>query len=126
MASPIDDSGKKKICFDYKHNNRLKLEDTPFLLLTELLFNSDYLLAKAEMGLMNEAYIKQFDALVIGNMFDAYLEMEEIQNIVSFVKDGGGLLLVSDQGGDFENHNNISELARQFGMSFNPDRVFDP
>lgn len=127
VASSADvAAGKKKICFDYKHNNRLILENTPYLMLTDYLFQSNYVLAKTELGFMNASYLKQFDCLVIGNMFDSFLEMEDIQNITEFVKEGGGLLVVSDQGGDFENRNNISELTNQFGILFNPDRVSDP
>ena len=91
--------GKKKICFDYKHNNRLQLENTLFLMLTDYLFQSNYILAKTELGFMNANYLQQFDALVIGNMFDNFLEMEEIQNIMAFVKEGGAFWSLVMKGG---------------------------
>jgi len=127
LASPEDAAaGQKKICFDYSHNNPLQLEEVPFNFFTDYLFGQNFILAKAELGFRNASYLQQFDALVIGNMIDASLDPGEIENIVDFVKEGGGLLLVCDQGGDFENHNNISELGQQFGITFNSDHIYDP
>ncbi|OLS11994.1 MAG: hypothetical protein RBG13Loki_4403 [Promethearchaeota archaeon CR_4] len=127
MATTSDaGSAKKKICFDYSHNNKLQLEETPFNSLMDFLAESRFLLAKSELGFVNQNYLQQFDCLVIGNMFDSFFEIEEIENIVRFVKEGGGLLLISDQGGDYDNRNNISELASQFGILFNADHLYDP
>lgn len=127
LAASSDSSpAKKKICFDYSHNNKLRLEETPFNSLMDFLAESGFLLAKSELGFINKNYLQQFDCLVIGNMFESFFEIEEIENIVKFVKEGGGLLLISDQGGDYDNHNNISELASQFGIYFNADHMYDP
>ncbi len=104
----------------------MKLEETPFNGLMDFLAESGFLLAKSELGFINQQYLQQFDCLVIGNVFESYLEIEEIDNIVKFVKEGGGLLLISDQGGDYDNRNNISDLASQFGIYFNADHIYDP
>ncbi len=92
----------------------------------EFLAESGFILAKSELGFINQQYLQQFDCLVIGNMYESYFEIEEIDNIVKFVKEGGGLLLISDQGGDYDNRNNISELGSQFGIYFNADHIYDP
>ena len=54
-----------------------------------------------------------------------YLTTDEIEALVKYVKDGGSLLVINDQGGDYENRNNLSELTKNFGVIFNPDQLFD-
>ena len=53
------------------------------------------------------------------------LARDEIRDLVSYVKNGGSLLVINDGGGDYENKNNLSELTKHFGILFNSDRLYD-
>ncbi|MHA1730509.1 MAG: Gldg family protein [Promethearchaeota archaeon] len=118
------DPGRPKICFDYLHNNQLVLESNSFVSFVEFLFQSGYMIGKIQANLALEK-LEQYDVFIIGNMSDSYLEIEEIQVLLEYVKGGGSLLVLSDEGGDFSNRNNISELTEHFGVTFNADIVFD-
>ncbi len=50
----------------------------------------------------------------------------EVNEITAFVKDRGkGLLMLSEWGGIFDNVENLNQLAINFEIKFNPDRVCD-
>lgn len=50
---------------------------------------------------------------------------DEVDFLVRFVQSGGGLLLLAEWGGIFDNAKNLNILARKFGLAFNEDRVCD-
>jgi len=54
-----------------------------------------------------------------------YFTQDEIDSIINYVKEGGSVLVINDQGGDYENRNNLSELTKHFGIEFVPDQLFD-
>lgn len=110
--------------FDYAHNNRLILEANPFVDFVEFLFQQGYKLGKIELG-WDLDKLSAYDVFVLGNMTDSYLETEEIKTVLEYVRKGGSLFVVSDEGGDYSNQNNISELCEHFGVTFNADVVID-
>lgn len=114
---------QKKFGFDGSHENRLKIEDTAFSDFINYLFNSDFKIGKIEAGLTYEK-LSNYDIFLIG-VPRKPITPEEIEDLIKYVKDGGSLLLINDQGGDKENNNNLSELSKNFGISFNSDRLFD-
>jgi len=50
---------------------------------------------------------------------------DEVDFLVRFVQSGGGLLMMAEWGGIFDNAKNLNKLARKFGLTFNEDRVCD-
>ncbi len=50
---------------------------------------------------------------------------DEVDFLVRFVQSGGGLLMLAEWGGIFDNAKNLNILARKFGITFNEDRVCD-
>lgn len=117
-------SSTKFIGFDYSHNNKLIIEDTTFSVFIEYLFNSDFKLGKIEAGLTLEK-LSKYDIFIIGVPVNSQIEFEEIKSLTRYVSEGGSLLIVNDQGGDYENGNNLSRLCKLFGITFNSDKLFD-
>jgi hypothetical protein len=118
-------STEYNIGFDYSHQNKLNIEDPGFNDFIEYLFHSDLKLGKIEAGITYEK-LSDYNVFIIGvPIADSYLSSEEIEYLVSYVKDGGSLLVVNDKGGDIENKNNLNDLTNVFGIEFNPDQLFD-
>ncbi|MFX0039017.1 MAG: hypothetical protein ACFFCY_14900 [Promethearchaeota archaeon] len=113
------------IGFDYSHNNKLTIENTTFTDFIQYLFDSEFKLGKIEAGITYEK-LKKYDLFVLGvPHLGPDLSIDEINDLVQYVKDGGSLLAINDGGGDYENKNNLSELTQHFGIRFNSDRLYD-
>ena len=111
--------------FDYTHNNKLTIENNAFTDFIQYLFDSDFKLGKIEAGITYEK-LKKYDLFILGvPHLGPDLDADEIRDLVKYVKDGGSILAINDGGGDFENKNNLSELTKNFGISFNADRLYD-
>ena len=116
---------KIAIGFDYSHNNKLTIENNAFTDFTQYLFDSSFQLGKIEAGITLDKLTK-YDILIIGvPTLGPDLDLDEIRELVLYVKNGGSLLIINDEGGDFENKNNLSELTKNFGIKFNSDRLYD-
>ncbi len=116
---------KIAIGFDYTHNNKLTMENNAFTDFTQYLFDSSFQLGKIEAGITLDKLTK-YDIFIIGvPTLGPDLDADEIRELISYVKNGGSLLVINDGGGDYENKNNLSELTKHFGIMFNSDRLFD-
>ena len=116
---------KKKLGFDYTHNNKLTIENNAFTDFIQYLFDSDFQLGKIEAGINTEK-LAGYDLFIIGvPHLGPNLGLDEIKDLIDYVKDGGSLLIINDGGGDYENKNNLSELTKNFGISFNNDILYD-
>ncbi|MHA2005839.1 MAG: hypothetical protein ACXABO_07795 [Promethearchaeota archaeon] len=114
-----------KIGFDYTHNNKLTLENNAFTDFIQYLFDSDFKLGKIEAGITSDK-LENYDLFIIGvPTLGPYLDLDEINELVNYVKKGGSLLIINDGGGDYENKNNLSELTNNFGITFNSDCLYD-
>ena len=70
--------------------------------------------------------LTSYDLFIIGvPHLGPNLGSEEIDDLVEYVKKGGSLLIINDGGGDYENKNNLSELTKHFGITFNNDKLYD-
>ena len=63
--------------------------------------------------------------IVIGGPRESTFEIEEINVLEEYVKKGGNLLVISDEGGDFSTGTNLSDLTTKFGFMYNPDVISD-
>ncbi len=118
-------NAENNIGFDCSHDNKLRIEDTGFTDFIEYLFNSDFKVGKIEAGITYEK-LSKYNIFIIGvPMNEKYITPEEIADIIKYVRDGGSVFAINDKGGDFENKNNISELTKHFGVTFNPDSLYD-
>lgn len=66
------------------------------------------------------------DLLIIVAPYHIYLQPQELDEITKFVKNGKSLLVMSYYTGDSHHQNNLSELAKEFGVEFKSDQVVDP
>jgi len=116
---------KQSIGFDHSHNNKLTIENNAFTDFIQYLFDSGFQLGKIEAGIDADK-LTSYDLFVIGvPHLGPNLGLDEIDDLVEYVKNGGSLLLINDGGGDYENKNNLSELTKHFGIIFNNDKLYD-
>jgi Arc/MetJ-type ribon-helix-helix transcriptional regulator len=115
----------KTVCFDYSHNNNLTIESPSYADFTQYLFGSSFRLGKVQAGFSSLDKLRKYRMLVIGGPREAMFELEEINVLVEFVKIGGSLLVINDEGGDYEAGTNLSELTTHFGFEYNPDIISD-
>ena len=66
-----------------------------------------------------------YDILVFACPDNSKISKHEINDIAKWVKNGGGLLMLSHAGGDKGRRSNLSELGEQFGIMFENDQVLD-
>ncbi|MFX0140869.1 MAG: hypothetical protein ACFFDN_44940 [Candidatus Hodarchaeota archaeon] len=113
------------IAFDVAHKPRGKLDEN----LTEIrdfLNANEFICYNFLETPITQLSLKPFDILVFVCPDFARISSMEITEIVNWVKeDGGGLLLLSHAGGDRGRNSNLSELSQQFGMAFENDQVLD-
>lgn len=71
-----------------------------------------------------KAQLDKCDVFIIKTPTSPFIE-GEIEAIVNFVKEGGGLFLIGDHTNVFGTTLNINPLARRFGIVFNYDATYD-
>lgn len=113
------------IAFDVAHKPRGRIDDN----LTELrdqLNSNDFICYNfLEVPITEESLIP-FDILAFVCPDFSRITANEITQIVKWVKNsGGGLLLLSHAGGDRGRGSNLSEISEQFGIIFENDQVLD-
>ncbi|MCP4763963.1 MAG: hypothetical protein GY870_19480 [archaeon] len=117
---------KKKsntICFDNSHNNKLNFENEAYNDFTNFLFSS-FRIGQISAGITKEK-LSQYDVFIIGNPYNSKLTIKEIDIIEKYVKNGGGLLVVSDENGDKGNLTNLNELTEKLGFEFSSNTISD-
>ncbi len=113
------------IAFELGHKPRGKIDENYTELRDHLNANDFVCYNYLEIPITQES-LKAYDILVFVCPDYAKLSNQEIIEIVNWVKeDGGGLLLLSHAGGDRGRNSNLSELSEYFGMSFENDQVLD-
>lgn len=113
------------IAFDVAHKPRGRIDEN----LTELrdhLNSNDFVCYNfLELPITEESLIP-YDILVFVCPDFSRITANEITQIVKWVKNsGGGLLLLSHAGGDRGRGSNLSEISEQFGIIFENDQVLD-
>jgi len=113
------------IAFDIAHKPRGKIDEN----LTELrdfLNNNDFICYNFLETPITQNSLKPFDILIFVCPDFAKITSMEISEIINWVReDGGGLLLLSHAGGDKGRNSNLSELSQRFGIVFENDQVLD-
>ncbi len=121
---------KIKVAFDSSHKEILKIgkkgehEWETWTMAENLIRNKGFEIIILEKSPLNFSELSQYDILVIGAPQTKFSE-DEILSIVEFVKKGGCLLAINEQGGDLRNNTNLSEITKNFGIEFNNDMIHD-
>lgn len=113
------------IAFDVAHKPRGRIDEN----LTELrdhLNANDFVSYNFLEVPITEESLMPYDILVFVCPDFSRITANEITQIVKWVKNsGGGLLLLSHAGGDKGRGSNLSEISEQFGIIFENDQVLD-
>ncbi len=120
-----EDELKNTICFDYSHNNTLTIESPSYADFTQFLFGSSFIMGKIQAGFTDIEKLSKYRMLVIGGPRESDFSKQEIEVIEEFVRTGGNLLIIHDEGGDYNSNTNLNELTQHFGFKYNNDIVFD-
>ncbi|OLS15696.1 MAG: hypothetical protein RBG13Loki_0688 [Promethearchaeota archaeon CR_4] len=113
-----------KVCFDYCHQNCLRLEESTYNRFADYLVWSGCQFSAISKGLSWER-LDGNDILVIGNPTESLFDPTEISGILNFVKSGKSLMIFGDAGGDLSAQTNLNAICSYFGFTFNDDIVFD-
>jgi len=113
---------RKTILFDLNHNEMLTL-DNDFSDFLKLLHNLNFKIEKNENKDLTKKVLDNIDVLILGNPIDDYFSNIEIKEIVSFVRLGGSLLLVSEYGADYLQKTNLNDITNHFGFLFEKNLI---
>ncbi len=118
-------SGRRKtILFDQTQNERGRLDST-YSELGQILIDNDFDVEPYTEFMILTKNLKEADVLVFGCPNSSKIRSQEIDAIKKFVKNGGGLLLLSLSGGDRGLMNNLSKISEDFGITFDNTAVKD-
>jgi len=109
---------KKTVLFDLTHNEMLNIDDEEFKEFIDLLKRLDLKIKKNENGHITKEILENIDLLILGNPIDDFFSSLEIKHIVDHVRNGGGLLLLSEYGADYLQKTNINDISGKFGIFF--------
>ncbi|MFW9897000.1 MAG: hypothetical protein ACFFD7_14435, partial [Candidatus Thorarchaeota archaeon] len=113
------------IAFDVAHKPRGRIDDNLSELRDQLNSNGFVCYNFLEVPITEES-LMPYDILVFVCPDFSRITANEITQIVKWVKNsGGGLLLLSHAGGDKGRGSNLSEISEQFGIAFENDQVLD-
>jgi len=134
-----------RVLFDSAHNEYLRIgkwgagnymdvhpESMDFQELALTVARFGFELTNIDSGVFPTNLKDYCDILVIGDPEDDYfhsrpflnkqkkchLSNQEIDNILEFVKAGGGLLILQEKYCDTRRHNNLNDLTKHFGVTF--------
>jgi hypothetical protein len=109
---------KKTVLIDLTHNEMLNVVDEEFNDFLNLLKRLDLKIKKNEDDNITKETLNNIDLLILGNPIDDFFSSSEIKFIVDHVRNGGGLLLVSEYGADFLQKTNLNDISGKFGIFF--------
>ncbi|MBY9018565.1 MAG: hypothetical protein KGD66_07020 [Candidatus Lokiarchaeota archaeon] len=113
------------IAFDVAHKPRGRLDEN-FTELKDFLNTNGFECYNFLEAPITQLSLNPYDVLVFACPDFSKISPLEISEIINWVReDGGGLLLLSHAGGDRGRNSNLSELSQNFGMSFENDQVLD-
>lgn len=113
------------IAFDIAHKPRGRIDENLTELRDHLNANDFMCYNFLEVPITEESLIP-YDILVFVCPDFAKISSLEITEIIKWIKNsGGGLLLLSHAGGDRGRNSNLSEISEQFGIAFENDQVLD-
>jgi len=113
------------IAFDLSHKPRGKIDDN-YIGLRDHLNANDFICYNYLETPITVDSLKLYDIIVFACPDFSKISPQEVLEIVNWVKDdGGGLLLLSHAGDDRGRSSNLSELSEHFGIAFENDQVLD-
>ncbi|MFX1486136.1 MAG: hypothetical protein ACFFBS_03365 [Promethearchaeota archaeon] len=118
MTAPV------RIAFDETHNEGGRLQTTYSKLREKLEEEGFNCFSIIDFPVVLKK-LQEFNILVIAGPDLSKFRQTEIQDIIKFVDTGGGLLVMSDAGGDRGHMTNLNGITTSFGIRFNNNQVTD-
>jgi hypothetical protein len=112
------------VCIESSHNEQVQIEAIQYSEFLDKIVEMDFHMGVIKNGL-NVQKLADYNVVIIGCPKESAFSPGEIDAIKQYVYNGGGLLLLSDQGGDAANKNNLSALAGVFGIKFTTNILVD-
>jgi len=109
---------KKTALIDLAHNEMLNINEEEFSEFLDLLKKLDLKIKKNENGHITKEVLENIDLVILGNPIDDFFSSLEIKNVVDHVRNGGGLLLISEYGADYLQKTNLNDISGKFGIIF--------
>ena len=113
-----------RVFFDQTQNERGRLDST-YSHLGQLLRENGFDVESYTEYMILPRKLKDADIMVFGCPNSSKLRPPEIDTLKRYVKEGGGLMLLSLSGGDRGLMNNLSQLSKDFGIVFENTAVKD-
>jgi hypothetical protein len=118
-------SKNNSILVDQAHGNMIQPEDPEFKPLFTFIQSKNYDLDFIETSKFSFENLQDHQMLFIGVPQSAYFLQDEINNILNFVRKGGGLFLIHRYGGDLIQKTDLNELSTHFDITFENTIVKD-
>ncbi len=96
----------------------LNIDEEEFSEFLDLLKKLDLKIKKNEGGSITKEILEDIDLLILGNPIDDFFSSLEIKHVVDHVRNGGGLLLLSEYGADYLQKTNLNDISGKFGIFF--------
>ncbi|MFX1377653.1 MAG: hypothetical protein ACFFA4_01040 [Promethearchaeota archaeon] len=109
---------KKTVLIDLAHNEMLNTDEDEFSEFLDLLRKQDLKIIKNENSHITREILENIDLLILGNPIDDFFSSLEIKHIIDYVRNGGGLLLLSEYGADYLQKTNLNDISGKFGIFF--------
>jgi hypothetical protein len=113
------------VCIESSHNETVQIEAVQYSEFLDKLVEMSFKLGVIKQAPLTVQKLSDYNVIVVGNPKERSFTSPEIEQIKQYVYNGGGLFLLGDQGGDQASKNNLSEIAAQFGISFNTNILID-
>lgn len=123
------------IMIDQSHKNTVELETNAYSGFIQYLFQQGFRVGKLTKQITYEKLMEVFkiengkkhwgNLLLIGNPSIAMYSMDEIYAILEFVKNGGNVMILADEGGDISSQTNLNDLTMHFGFKILPNIIYD-
>ncbi|MFX1418379.1 MAG: hypothetical protein ACFE9N_05605 [Promethearchaeota archaeon] len=114
---------KKTVLIDLAHNEMLNIEEEEFKEFYNLLNRLVLKIKKNENEQITKEILEDVDLLILGNPIDDFFSSLEIKHIVDYVRNGGGLLIVSEYGADHLQKTNLNDISSKFGIYFEKNLI---
>ena len=88
------------VCIEQSHNEQVQLEAVQYSEFIDRIIDRNFKIGVIKEAPLTFEKLSDYNVLIIGTPKETYFSPAEIEEIKKFVYNGGGLLLLSDQGGD--------------------------
>ncbi|HME52823.1 MAG TPA: hypothetical protein VKM55_11440 [Candidatus Lokiarchaeia archaeon] len=113
------------VCIESSHNEQVQIEAVQYSEFLDKLVEMNFKMGVIKNPPLSVQKLSHYNIVIVGTPKERNFSPAEIDAIKQYVYNGGGLLVLSDQGGDAANKNNLSDLTSVFGIKFDTNILVD-